>query len=71
MLKKFTNNRYINLLSGLVLLVTSGYETLNTFSSFSVGAHHGILLFSVLQILKSLPDITDGLSELDVAVESK
>lgn len=60
MLEKITQSPYLNLLSGLVLLVTSAYETWHTIDHFSIGAHHGVLVFSVIQILKTLPEFVDG-----------
>lgn len=70
MLKNFTQNPLVNLMSGLILLLTSGYETWNTIEEFSVGTHHGVFLFSVLQILKTLPEVLQGSKELRVSVKS-
>ncbi len=67
MLEKITQSRYLNLLSGFVLLFTSGYETWHTIDHFSIGAHHGVLIFSIIQILKTLPEIMDGARELTEA----
>ena len=43
MLNYFVQSPILNLLSGLVLLLTAGYETWLTIEEFSVGAHHGVL----------------------------
>ena len=64
MLEKITRSPYLNLLSGLVLLISSGYETLHTLDHLSLGAHHGVLIFSLIQILKALPEIMDGAEKL-------
>lgn len=64
MLEKITQSPHLNLLSGLILLITSGHETWHTIEHFSLGAHHGVLIFSIIQILKSLPEILDGAKEL-------
>ena len=69
MLKNFTQNPLINLMSGLILLLTSGYETWNTIEEFSVATHHGVFIFSVLQILKTLPEVLQGSKELRVSVK--
>jgi len=64
MLEMIAHNPYLNLLCGLVLLVTSGYETWQALDHFSLGAHHGVLVFGLIQILKALPDIMDGAEKL-------
>jgi hypothetical protein len=55
------------LLCGLVLLVTSGYETWQTISDLSLSAHHGVLVFGIIQILKALPDLMGGAEKLSEA----
>jgi len=64
MLETITRSPYLNLFSGIVLLITSGYETWRTIAHFSLGVHHGVLVFSIIQILKTLPEIMDGTKEL-------
>ena len=54
MLEKIAQNAYLNLLSGLALFVSSGYETWRTLDHFTLSAHHGVLVFGIVQILKSL-----------------
>ncbi|MCW8865461.1 MAG: hypothetical protein OQK09_07750 [Colwellia sp.] len=70
MFKDFSQNPLLNLLSGSILLTTSGYEIWSTFEEFTVGAHHGIFVFSILQLLKTLPEIFHGSKELSVSVKS-
>jgi len=70
MLNRFIKNPFTNLLSGIILLVSSGYEVWSTIDEFTVGAHHGILLFSIVHILKSLPEVLQGTKEINVAVKS-
>lgn len=69
MLKKITQSPYLNLLSGLILLTTAGYETWDSLEEATMGAHHGILIFSLIQIAKAIPEIMVGLKELDEAAE--
>lgn len=69
MLKKITQSPYLNLLSGLILLMTAGYETWDSFEQATIGAHHGILVFGLIQIVKAIPEITVGLKELEAATE--
>ena len=69
MLREITRSPYLNLLSGLVLLGTSGYETWSTLEEFSIGSHHGILLFSIIHILRTIPEMTHGLKDLNEGQE--
>ncbi len=69
MLRKITQSPYLNLLSGIILLITSGYETVVTFNEASLGVHHGILVFSIIQIIKVIPEFMHGLSEIQEAGE--
>lgn len=70
MLNKIIQNPYLNLLIGFILLFTSGYETWHTFSEFSIGSHHGILLFSISHILKTISDFKEGLKDINESIES-
>lgn len=67
MLKQITQSPYLNLFSGLILLATAGYETISTLDESSLGVHHGILIFSVIQIIKVFPEIMHGLTEIQEA----
>lgn len=67
MLKAITESPYLNLFSGMVLLITSGYETIVSMQDSLFGAHHGILLFSLTQIVKAIPDIMHGLTDVEEA----
>jgi hypothetical protein len=69
MLKKIITNPYLNLTSGIILLLTAGFETWKTFGEGSIGAHHGILVFSLIHIAQTLPEIMHGFKELDEANE--
>ena len=57
LLKKIAENPYLNLISGFILLLTSGKEILET---LDIGAHHGVAFFGMVQIIKCLPDILHG-----------
>jgi hypothetical protein len=74
MLKKITESPYLNLLSGIILLVTSSYEVWESFGESageaSVGAHHGIFIFALMQILKVIPEMLHGLKEVEEAKEN-
>lgn len=70
MLKNLSTNPILNLLSGSILLATSGYEIWSTIEEFTVGAHHGVFIFSIIQLLKTLPEIFHGSRELEVSIKS-
>ena len=54
MLRDITQSPYLNLLSGLILLMTAGYETVETFDHLHLATHHGVLCFSLIQIIKTV-----------------
>lgn len=70
MLKRITQSPYLNLLSGLILLITSGYEVIAHIDDAALGIHHGIMLFSLIQIAKVIPEIMHGLTEIEEADET-
>ena len=67
MLRRITQSPYLNLLSGLILLTTSGYEVFLTIDETALGVRHGILIFSIIQVVKAIPEIMHGLSEVQEA----
>jgi len=69
MLKKIVHSPYLNLFSGFALLFTSGWETLARFDEFALAAHHGVLVFSLIQIARTIPEIMHGLKEIHETVE--
>jgi len=70
MLGSFVKSPFVNIISGFILLFTSSYETWASISDFSVGAHHGILVFSVLHIVRTIPEVIHGLKDISPDVES-
>jgi hypothetical protein len=75
-LQVFTQSPYLNLFSGLILLITSGYETWNTIGVDAIGinaigTHHGVLIFSIIQLLKVFPEIMHGLKDVEMATNLK
>ncbi len=70
MLRKITQSPFLNLLSGMVLLATSAYEIVMTADEAYIGVSHGVLIFSIIQVIKVLPEIMHGLTEIEEAGES-
>ncbi len=65
MYRKVIHSPYLNLLVALFLFITSGYEIWQSYEEPGLGAHHGIALFSVVQIFRILPELIWGLKELE------
>ena len=64
-LKAFVKHPMTQLVTGLVMVITGLSEVredfINAEHSFRLGVHHGVLLFGLMQVLGSLPELVDGL----------
>ncbi|MCP4076209.1 MAG: hypothetical protein GY744_08490 [Gammaproteobacteria bacterium] len=69
MLKRIAESAYLNLASGIILVVTAGYEVVDLFGEAGIGVHHGVTIFGVVQIIKSIPEFTHGMKELNEGEE--
>lgn len=63
-LAKMLENAWVHLVSGVILLVSAGMETISTLEEGAIGAHHGVTIFAVLQILRYIPDVVHGAEQL-------
>ena len=63
-MSRFLESAHVHLVSGLILLVSAGIETVRTLDEGVIGAHHGIGVFAILQILKSIPEILHGAQQV-------
>jgi len=63
-LAKLTENPFFNLLAGIILIITAGYECWDTIDELKLGAHHGVFVFGLFQVLKSFPELLHGAKEL-------
>lgn len=70
-IREWVENPWLSLISGLVLLVTSGSEILETLESGSVGAHHGIAFLGLIQVIRSLPHILEGVAKMSQVSEGR
>lgn len=64
MLERIAKNPYLNMLAGIVLVASAGYETWETLGDFSLGVHHGVLFFGLVQMVKSFPEALHGVKEI-------
>ena len=70
MLEKTATSPYLNILAGIILISTAGYETWESIGEFKLGTHHGVLVFGLLQVLKGLPEALHGAKEISEGEES-
>lgn len=61
---KFVKSPWLHLFSGLILFVTSGIEVWRTIGEDTVGAHHGLVVFSIVQIVKAIPEFHEAADHL-------
>ena len=69
MLKKIVNSPYLNILAGVILLITAGIEIFESMEQPEIGMHHGIFVYAIVHILKSIPEIMHGLDDIEKANE--
>lgn len=65
MMEQISTSPCLNLLSGLILLFTSGYETWETLNEFHISAHHGVFVFSIMQLIRIFPEAMHGCKEVE------
>ncbi len=73
-LKRIVKNPYLNIIVALLFLYSGISETvseLKELEGFRIGVHHGVILFAILQIFKTIPDLFEGLEYIDYVVEEK
>jgi hypothetical protein len=74
-LKAFVKHPATQLVTGLILLISGGWEIvldfLNAEHSFRLGVHHGVALFGLIQILGSLPELVEGIDRSFAAIEKR
>ena len=70
-LKRIVNNAYANLFIGVILLITCLIEIWDTMVEDIIGMNfkgeHGLIIFAVAHILKTLPDIMVSLDRFEMA----
>ena len=63
LLGKFAENTYVKLVAGLILLLTSLYELISE-TEGGLHSEHGIIVFALFHILRVLPELQHGASEI-------
>lgn len=72
-LREFISSPYVQLATGLILLLsgctTAYYDFVEADHSLRLGVHHGVMVWALVQVLGSLPDLIDGFDRSLEAVE--
>ena len=72
-LKRIVENPYLNIVVGIILMYSGISETVEEFrhsENVKFAAHHGVILFSILHILKTVPDFFEVLNYIERGSES-
>ena len=66
-LKRVTENPWLNVLVGLIFLITGTiemFDAMDEADGLVLGVHHGAMVYGLLHALKYLPDLFEGLEYL-------
>ncbi|MBF0611918.1 MAG: hypothetical protein G8345_14265 [Magnetococcales bacterium] len=66
---------WLHLIAGLLLMVTSGIEIIETLDELfkeqsNIGAHHGLFFYSLVTSLNKLAEVMEGAISLSKATQS-
>lgn len=64
MFSRIIKSPWVSLASGLILMVSSGFEVYSEIADAKIGAHHGLLVYGFVMILRTIPDLHHGLENL-------
>lgn len=71
-MKNIVDNPYLNIVVGLLFLYSGIQEAVDHYEeveAIKIGVHHGVILFSMLYVLKALPEVIEGLERVIQARE--
>lgn len=64
-IRRVTRHPAMNFFIGVIFMVTGGVEIWRglgaDLTAATIGAHHGVFLFGLLNVLKNIPDLFEGL----------
>ena len=63
MLKTFVESRFVKVFVFVAMLITSAQEVLEDFDDY--GAHHGLAVFAIFQLLKVISEFYDAADILE------
>ena len=74
-IKRFVKHPLTKLSVGLILVVTSGLEIaedlLDEIPGISLGGHHGLMLFGIVNAISSIPELVEGLEHAAESTEAE
>jgi hypothetical protein len=74
-LKVFIEHPGTRLVTGIILLVSGLASAYDDFSSaermFRLGVHHGVLLWGLVQVLGSIPNLVEGIGQTIEAADKR
>ena len=67
-LRRIVENPFLNLVVGIILLISGLSEVWDTMwddiVNLNLKVHHGIIIFAILQVIKSIPDFFESLEHV-------
>lgn len=60
---RFSENSYVKLLAGLILLVTTAVELIHDVEE-GIQAEHGLFIFALIHVLRAFPEIQHAADEI-------
>ncbi len=74
-LRKIAENPFLNLVVGIFLLISGLSEAWDTLRddivNLNLKANHGIIIFAILHVIKTIPDFFEGLEYIQRDVGNK
>ncbi len=74
-LRRIIGNPLFNLVVGIFLLISSLCEAGDTLWEnlvhLNLKAHHGIVIFAIMNIIKTIPELFEGLEHIQRDVDNK
>jgi hypothetical protein len=66
---RLAHNRWVNLITGIVLLVTALFElsvtAIEDALGFTIEVHHGVLIYAIVQVVRALHGTAEGVEGLE------
>ncbi len=74
-IRRIVENPFLNLVVGIILLISGLSEAWDTMwddiVNLNLKAHHGIIIFAILNIMRTIPDFFESLEHVQRDVGNK
>ncbi len=77
-IKRILQSPILNIIAGVVLLITSGFEVFEVVEELAeinvdldIGSHHGLFIYSIIHLLRIIPEIVEGAGDLNRSTKYK